>query len=314
MTDHVAPTEKVLEESLERMTRRRTSRRAGITALVTAAMAAGVAGTSTPAQATNQGAGPPDADILNFALNLEYLEAEYYLYAATGSGLPANLRAGTGRQGTTGRGERVPFTSQMIAGYAQNIAQDEVEHVRFIRNVLGGSAAAIPDIDVGVGPTNAFSQVAQMAGLVGAGQVFDPYLNDNNFLLGGALFTDVGVTAYAGAARFIGSPDVLEAASAILAVEAYHVGGLRTLIIMNGLADAYNKIETARATLSNASGMGSAEGPLNTTQANYDFVPADTNRLVFRRSTRQVLNIVYGAAGAPRGGFFPQGLNGNIKS
>lgn len=312
MIDHTTPDEKTLEEALENINRRRMSRRAGIVALATTAMTAGIASKSNPAQATNQGAGPPDADILNFALNLEYLEAEYYLFASTGAGLADNLRTGTGRQGTTGRGERVPFTSSLIAGYAQRIAQDEVAHIRFIRSVLGSAAVAIPDIDVGVGPTNAFSRLAQTAGLVGPGQVFDPYLSDGSFLLGGALFTDVGVTAYAGAARFIGSPDVLEAAAAILAVEAYHVGGLRTLIIMGGLADSYNKIETARAGLSNASGMGSAEGPLDISPNNFDFVPADANRLVFRRSTRQVLNIVYGAANAPKGGFFPQGLNGNI--
>jgi len=312
MADKITPTDEVVTRALKKVDRRRMMRGVGIGAAAVAA--AGLAGSPTPAQATSQGAGPPDADILNFALNLEYLEAEFYLYAVTGQGLPASYRTGTGTQGTTGRGQQVPFKTLAIGQYALRIAQDEQTHVGFLRSALGSAAVAIPDIDVGIGPNNIFSVLAQTAGLIGPGQTFNPYADELSFLLGAAVFEDVGVTAYAGAARFIGNPDFLEAAAGILAVEAYHAGSIRTLLLANGLADSFNKIATVRATLSNASGQGSAEGPLTVPGNSANFVPTDTNALAFRRNTRQVLNIVYGTANASKGGFFPQGMNGNIKS
>ncbi len=71
MAENKSPTEATLEAALEKMHDRRVKRRTSIGAIAAAAVAAGVAGISTAAKATNQGAGPPDADILNFALNLE---------------------------------------------------------------------------------------------------------------------------------------------------------------------------------------------------------------------------------------------------
>lgn len=68
---------------------------------------------------------PTDPEILNFALNLEYLEAQFYLYATTGAGLPDAQTTGTGTRGTVIGGTKVPFSDPVVAAYAKEIAADE---------------------------------------------------------------------------------------------------------------------------------------------------------------------------------------------
>jgi hypothetical protein len=242
-----------------------------------------------------------DVDYLNFALNLEYLEASYYLIAATGSGLSA-ADSGSGAGTVTG-GTQVPFTSSIQQEYAYEIAQDELNHVRFLRSALGTAAVPAPAIDL----VNSFNAAASAAGI---GSSFNPFGSFDAFLVGAFVFEDVGVTAYHGAAGLLTSTTNLGAAAGIMAVEAYHAAEIRTLILQAGstYVGYANQISALRATLG-----GGNETTLSATTV----VACDsTNAIAFARTPSEVLSIVYASAAGnvTSGCFFPDGLNGNIKS
>lgn len=277
-----------------------------------------------------------DADILNFALNLEYLEANFYSYAVFGT--PITSVDGTGAAGAATGGRKVAFTDPVVAQYAKEIAQDEIAHVNFLRTALGSARVAQPTIDVGIAPMGAFSSAARAAGIITAAtDFFDPYANDENFLLGSFIFEDVGVTAYKGAAPLLANKTYTEAAAGILAVEAYHAAIVRTVLYRKGMGTPAvaastgttasaavpaqpalltnaQKISDARDSLDGASdddqGLTIAGDPTTS-----NIVPLDANGIAFSRTTGSVLNIVYlTKAMATAGGFFPNGVNGNIKA
>lgn len=274
---------------------------AGAAALASTVAAGGLTLGASPAQAAIT-----DVDIFNFALNFEYLGAEYYLNGLNGSGLVNTDPQGVGNVGFVSAGGPVPFQSTAIRQYVQRLAVDELAHVRFIKSVLGSQAIARPTINL----STSWTALALAAGLIVPGQNFNPYTSDVAFLIGAYVIEDVCVTALAGAARLLTSPDNVEAAAGLLGTEGYQAGAIRTLLSDLGAGQVTNAISNLRASLSGGGNDVGTSIPGNA----YNFVPVDSNALVFRRTTSQVLGIAYAGGAANNYGFFPGLVNGTIKS
>lgn len=305
---------------------------AGAGAMGAATALAGCANDGTigvnPSGGTTGGTGSAvtDVDILNFALNLEYLEASFFLHCATGSGLAtADMLTGAGT--VTGGSQVTGLTSQQ-ADFVNELAYAEQQHVRFLQSALGSAAVPMPNIDL----VNSFNALATAAGI---GSTFNPYANWDSFLIGAFIFEDVGVTAYGGAAPLISAAGIasgiLTYAAGIQAVEAYHAGAIRTYItagaIAAGSASAFpyityaNQVSALRATLGGGNETqltlptSTTTAGVVTSTASSIVAASAANAVGYGRTTDEVLHIVYGTAGGAGvkgGGFFPNGLNGAI--
>src|SRR4051812_49460294 len=100
-------------------------------------------------------------------------------------------------------------------------------------------------------------------------------------LLGGMLFEDVGVTAYAGAAPILKKKQFVEAAAGILAVEAYHMGMARSQLYEMGekAQKAANAISAARDKLD---GPGDKDQGIER-NGRGNVVPSNRDGIEFRR-------------------------------
>lgn len=135
-------------------------------------------------------------NVLNFALKLEYLEAEFYVQGLAKSGL-------------------IP-TADVAA--LTVVRDDETAHVEFLKSVLGSSADAKPNIDLTAGGT--------------FGTVLSDY---NTYLAVAQTFEDTGVRAYKGQApALLGNKVILTAALNIHSVEARHAAYIRVLRASKG--------------------------------------------------------------------------------
>jgi hypothetical protein len=294
-----------------------------------------------------------DTDILNFALNLEYLEANYYNLAVYGvtidklsaaQGGPISIiggqAAGSGGTVTTKPSfAPVPLVNGgLIQAYAMETALEEGKHVTLLQGALGSAAVAQPNLDL----YNSFNTLAG-ATTPPIGATFDPFASEANFLIGAFIFEDTGVSAYHGAAGLISDKvNVLPPAVGIHAVEAYHAGLVRVTIASTDLANGNTTLSGYTQAIANlrlslsvaaaATGDTPSDPGLTVTTVGLEgsagqygavtLVDVDPTSTILSiaqgRNTNQILAIVTaansgGATGYSSGLFYPTGLNGTIR-
>ena len=306
----LCPTEKVTEDQLATdlavieldqsiHTLNRRSFFSGLSVLGAAAAAAGLMA-YTPSARAQTTAGPSIVDVLNFALNLEYLEANLYISVTGSAPLSPGLGAGAPITGLPGV---ISLAPQTLATF-QNLVSDETRHVTLLRELilqLGATPISQPAIDYSLGGKMSITTQAQLLAVT-------------------RQFTAVGTSAYAGGAQYlVSNPLILTGAAEVLGTESQHLGGVNYLCALQGVkspaVDATDVPPVPPNTFFTLTPTTSLSVATDQILAGPALGPV--------RTPPQVLGIVYGVStaattvpptGITKGGFFPNGVNGAIAS
>jgi hypothetical protein len=246
---------------------------------------------------------PAQTDVLNFVLNIKFLLATFYSFVTQGADLTGAAVTNSGS--VTGGTAKLVFTgtnAAQITDMLNEIYYDEKNHVTTLISLLGSAVVFRPAINLAAYAT----------------------INATNALSIARMLEDVAVTALAGANASLSTSDVTLVGQ-IIGADSFHSGALRLVSIQNPGIAAYAKADSLDVppfdlgtAVLEAAGPTAAGGFFATAGA---ATASSTNPagFAFARSTSQALSITYAsggvlaASGATSGGFFPNGVNGNIK-
>ncbi|KAF5455222.1 hypothetical protein F2P56_024822 [Juglans regia] len=263
-----------------------------------------------------------DTDRIQFALNLEFLEAEFFLNGAIGSGLDS-IAPSLARGGPPPIGARKANLDPLVARIIEEFGYQEVGHLRaIITSRIGG----IPRPQLNLSVQN-FAKVFDDA--VGFKLIppFDPYADTIRYLLASYVIPYVGLVGYVGTIPSLVRETSRSLVASLLGVEAGQDAVIRTLLYERAnqtvrpynltVAEFTNRISGLRNRLA-ACGIKD-EGilvPLSLgaeNRTNSNILSADPNSLSYARTPPEILRIVYGSGSERKpGGFFPNGGGGDI--
>ncbi|KAG4990385.1 hypothetical protein JHK87_023842 [Glycine soja] len=262
-----------------------------------------------------------DVDLLEFPLNLEYLEAEFFLFGSLGYGLDVvapNLTEG----GPPPIGARLARLDSLVRDIILQFGFQEVGHLRAIKSTVRGFPRPLLDLS-----TASFAKVMNSAFGRPLVPPFDPYANSINYLLASYVIPYVGLTGYVGANPLLQNATSKRLVAGLLGVESGQDAVIRTLLYEYRtlsvqpynvtVAEFTNRISMLR---NNLGGSGlkdeglvvpreqGAEG-----RVTGNILVGDKDSLSYPRTPREILRIIYGGGDEHvPGGFYPKGASGRI--
>ena len=291
------------------------------------ALAGLIIGNSTEAKAQ---ATLTDADYLNFALNLEYLEAQFYTLADTGQTIDqVGIGIGAGTSATGGEQSLSSPAAYPVARFLSRFPQSL--HTR--RRLPPRSASMLRSCaarwvqrrelnPISISTTVSMRQRPRQA--LGLPSIHLPVMwRSCSARISSRMSASPHITVLP---MRLQSPQTLVQRRASSRLRRIMPGLIRTVLWgldqatpVAGIAATATKISNLRSLLDGTNnddiGLGTTQGALNGTTANFTastIVNADANTIAFSRTAQQVLNIVYASPSGAKGGFFPNGLNGNV--
>ncbi|XVF66069.1 hypothetical protein PTKIN_Ptkin10aG0004600 [Pterospermum kingtungense] len=262
-----------------------------------------------------------DVNLLEFPLNLEYLEAEFFLYGALGHGLDVvapNLTMGGPSPIGAKKANLDPLTNDVILQFAYQ----EVGHLKAIKKTVKGFPR--PQLDLSA---SSFAKVIDVAFGKPLKPPFDPYANSINYLIASYMIPYVGLTGYVGANPKLKGATSKRLVAGLLGVESGQDAVIRALLYQHAkkkvspynimVAEFTDRISILRDKLGRAGtkdeGLivpvtSGAEGKISG-----NVLAGDENSVAYDRTPEEILRIVYGSGNESiPGGFYPKGGDGHF--
>lgn len=268
-----------------------------------------------------------DADRMNFILQLHYLYGTFLVRALSGTTLPAALTTGVGTSGGVTGGSAVTFTDTMTLACVNEVADAVLARIAFLRQTLGTAATAQPALNIAGGQNGPFDAIARVPSTTTPINFFNPYSGQEEFLLGAVALSAVLMTASNAQGFQVGATASGPVAALVAGVTASD-GAIRNALYQRAILQA-RSIPATEILFERSWRMAEArdrlDGPVGLDRGigwfggGEDFGSQiqlrDDNWVALRRTPEQALGILYASGtAASSGGFFPNGLNGLIKT